>query len=63
MPIVQKADLAHTLYRTVEVGQPIPEKLFSAVAEVLAYVYRIDRRAEKVRERERTAGRLVQAFQ
>ena len=63
VPIVQKADLAHTLYRTVEVGQPIPEKLFSAVAEVLAYVYRIDRRAEKVRERERTAGRLVQAFQ
>lgn len=53
VPIVEKRELAQTLYRTVEVGQPVPEGVFRAVAEVLAYVYQIDRRAEKVRERER----------
>jgi len=52
VPIVQKPDLARTLYRTVEAGQPVPEPLFRAVAEVLAYVYQIDRRVEKARERE-----------
>ncbi len=51
VPIVQKPELARSLFRTVELGQPIPEPLFRAVAEVLAYVYQIDRRAEKVRER------------
>jgi len=53
VPIVQKPELARTIYRTVEVGHPVPENLFRAVAEVLAYVYRIDRRAEKIRERNR----------
>jgi len=52
VPIVQKPELARTLYRTIEVGQPIPETLFRAVAEVLSFVYRIDRRAEKISERE-----------
>lgn len=51
VPIVEKRELARTLYRSVEVGQPIPEALFRAVAEVLSYVYRIDRRREKIRER------------
>ncbi len=51
VPIVQNPELARTLYRTLDVGQPIPEVLFQAVAEVLSYVYSIDRRAEKMRER------------
>jgi len=51
VPIVQKPELARTLYRTLEVNEPVPERLFRAVAEILAYVYRIDRRAEKIRER------------
>ncbi|WP_336297951.1 flagellar biosynthesis protein FlhB [Aneurinibacillus uraniidurans] len=33
--------LARTLYAQVEIHQPIPEDLFQAVAEVLAYVYRL----------------------
>jgi flagellar biosynthetic protein FlhB len=37
---VQNPELARTLYRTIEVGQPIPEVLFQAVAEVLAYIYK-----------------------
>ncbi len=51
VPIVQKPELARALYRTLEVGQPIPEDLFHAVAEVLSFVYQIDRRVEKMRER------------
>ncbi len=51
VPIVQKPELARAIFRSVEIGHPVPENLFRAVAEVLAYVYRIDRRAEKVRER------------
>jgi len=52
VPIVQKPELARTLYKTVEVGQMIPENLFRAVAEVLAFIYHIDRREEKIRERQ-----------
>ena len=51
VPIVEKPELARALWRTVEVGQPVPENLFRTVAEVLAFVYRIDRRADKIRER------------
>jgi len=51
VPIVRKPELARTLYRTIEVGRPVPENLFRAVAEVLAYVYEIDQRADKIRER------------
>ena len=41
IPIVENPPLAQSLYRTVEVGQAIPEKLYAAVAEVLAYVFRM----------------------
>lgn len=51
VPIVEKPDLARTMYRTLELNQPVPGQLFLAVAEVLAFVYQIDRRAEKLRER------------
>lgn len=51
VPIVQKPELARALYRTIEVGNPVPADLFKAVAEVLAYVYRIDRRTDKIQER------------
>lgn len=41
VPIVPDPPLARSLYASVEVGQQIPESLFGAVAQVLAYVYRI----------------------
>jgi len=41
IPIVERKPLARALYKDVEVGQEIPYELFSAVAELLAYVYRI----------------------
>jgi len=41
IPLVENKPLAQVLYRTVEVGREIPENLYQAVAEVLAYVYRL----------------------
>ncbi len=43
VPVVHRPELARTIYRTVEPGQPIPEPLYVAVAEVLAMIYRIRR--------------------
>jgi flagellar biosynthetic protein FlhB len=43
IPIVENKPLARRLYQQVEVGREIPEKLYRAVAEVLAYVYRLRR--------------------
>jgi flagellar biosynthetic protein FlhB len=51
VPIVERPELARTLYRTLEIGHTIPGDLFRTVAEVLAYVYQIDRRQSKIEER------------
>jgi flagellar biosynthetic protein FlhB len=42
--IVQNPPLARSLYAEVEVEQTIPEALFAAVAEVLAYVYKMNKK-------------------
>ncbi|WDV47710.1 flagellar biosynthesis protein FlhB [Clostridiaceae bacterium M8S5] len=39
VPLVENKPLARGLYKAVEIGQIIPEDLYYAVAEVLAYVY------------------------
>lgn len=41
IPIVEKKPLAQALYKEVEVNEPIPAKMYAAVAEVLAYVYQL----------------------
>jgi flagellar biosynthetic protein FlhB len=41
VPLVENKPLARTLYRTVDIGQMIPSALYQAVADILAYVYRI----------------------
>jgi flagellar biosynthetic protein FlhB len=41
IPIVEDKELAQNLYRMVEIGAEVPSLLYHAVAEVLAYVYRI----------------------
>jgi flagellar biosynthetic protein FlhB len=41
VPIVPDPPLARSLHSSVEVGQQIPEELFQAVAQILAYVYRV----------------------
>ena len=43
IPIVQAPPLARALYRHAELGQEIPAALYTAVAEVLAYVYQLRR--------------------
>jgi flagellar biosynthetic protein FlhB len=39
IPLVENPPVARLLHSKVEVGQSIPEELFKAVAEILAYVY------------------------
>jgi len=39
--VVPDPPLARTLYASVDVGKMIPEELFHAVAQLLAYVYRV----------------------
>ena len=41
VPIVENKPLARTLFAVVQVGDSVPQELYQAVAEVLAYVYRL----------------------
>ncbi len=41
VPLVENPPLAQALYKSVKVGQPIPLHLYRAVAEILAYIYRL----------------------
>lgn len=41
VPIVENPPLARALYSAAEVGQEIPSHLYRAVAEILAYIYKI----------------------
>jgi flagellar biosynthetic protein FlhB len=43
VPLVEDKPLAQTLYKSVEIGREVPQKLFYAVAKVLAYVYQLKR--------------------
>lgn len=41
VPLVENKPLAQTIFKAVEIGDFIPEDLYKAVAEILAYVYRL----------------------
>ena len=41
IPIVENPPLAQALYKSAEVGQEIPADLYKAVAEVLAYIFKL----------------------
>lgn len=47
VPIVPNPPLARALYKQCEVGDFVPRELFQAVAEVLAYVYRVLKKVKK----------------
>lgn len=47
VPILERKPLARALYKLVEVGQEIPEQFYSAVAEILAYVYELSGKAKQ----------------
>jgi flagellar biosynthetic protein FlhB len=41
VPVVENPPLAQALYASVDVGQEIPSHLYRAVAEILAYIYKL----------------------
>ena len=43
IPVVEAPPLARALYHHTEIGDEIPETLYTAVAEVLAYVFQLRR--------------------
>jgi flagellar biosynthesis protein FlhB len=41
VPLIENPPLAQALYKSVDVGQEIPTQFYRAVAEILAYVYKL----------------------
>ncbi len=41
VPIVERKPLAQAIYKEVDLNRPIPDTMYAAVAEVLAYVYQL----------------------
>jgi flagellar biosynthetic protein FlhB len=41
VPLIENPPLARGLYKAVDVGQEIPPHLYKAVAEILAYIFRL----------------------
>lgn len=41
VPVVENKELARNLYASVDIGQEVPSEAFQAVAELLAYVYKL----------------------
>jgi flagellar biosynthetic protein FlhB len=44
IPIVENKPLARTIFKTIKIGHAIPRELYTAVAEVLSYVYKLKKR-------------------
>lgn len=44
VPLVEDKPLARALFKAVQVGETVPEDLFKAVAQVLAFVYQLKRK-------------------
>ena len=47
VPVLENKPLARSLYKGVKIGTEIPSSLYKAVAEVLAYVYRLKNRMRR----------------
>jgi flagellar biosynthetic protein FlhB len=47
VPVLENPPLAQALYRTVELRRPIPAALYTAVAEILAFVFRAQAQARQ----------------
>lgn len=41
VPVIEDKPLARSLHATVEIGHEIPEELYQAVAQLLAFIYRV----------------------
>ena len=63
--LVENRPLAQALYKSVEVGDSIPAKLYQAVAEILALVFRAQaevRRAEAERRSRNASGQKTETY-
>jgi flagellar biosynthesis protein FlhB len=70
VPIIENPPLTRSLYRLVEIGQPIPIDLYAAVAAILAYLYRQrvegemrDRRAREAAARSAARAQSARSIQ
>jgi flagellar biosynthesis protein FlhB len=54
VPVIENQPLAQELFKTTKVGREIPGDLYQAVAEVLAFVYKI--RKERDRKKKESLG-------
>ncbi|MCF8058699.1 MAG: flagellar biosynthesis protein FlhB [Bacteriovoracaceae bacterium] len=48
VPVVENVPLARALYKTSKVGEYVPRNLYKAVAEVLAFVYKLKRKQKAI---------------
>lgn len=49
IPVVENIMLARTLYKTVKVGHGVPRNLYKAVAEILAFVYKLKKKQKALK--------------
>jgi len=42
VPVMESPALCRAIYHTTEIGEEVPEELFVAIAQVLAYIYQLD---------------------
>jgi flagellar biosynthetic protein FlhB len=42
VPVMQSPPLCRAIYHTTEIGEEVPEELFVAIAQVLAYIYQLE---------------------
>lgn len=47
VPVIENKPLARAMFKTLKIGQMIPKELYTAVAEVLSYVYRLKKKVLK----------------
>lgn len=44
VPIIENKPLARTIFRTIKIGHAIPRELYTAVAEVLSFIYKLKKK-------------------
>tara|TARA_R110001583_G_scaffold26571_3_gene95732 strand:+ start:1314 stop:2453 length:1140 start_codon:yes stop_codon:yes gene_type:complete len=42
VPVMQSPPLCRAIYHTTEIGEEVPEELFVAIAQILAYIYQLE---------------------
>src|SRR5690606_1090678 len=48
IPIVENVPLARALYKTVKEGEGVPRTMYKAVAEILAFVYKLKKKKKAI---------------